>query len=59
MSSSKTVMPFGKHQDECLGDIPASYLLWFADQDWSKKYPDILAYIEKERKTLEQEAKEK
>lgn len=53
------VMPFGKHKDEKLGDVPASYLLWAADQSWVKeKYPGLFTYVDSNRKHLEKEAAE-
>jgi uncharacterized protein (DUF3820 family) len=49
------VMPFGKYKGHPLKDIPASYLLWWADQD-SSRYPELLGYILKNKKTLDIEA---
>ena len=49
------LMPFGKHKGEKLGDIPASYLLWCADNFGPGKYPDLVAYVEKNRMALEKE----
>lgn len=54
--NDKTPMPFGKHVDEPLGDVPASYLLWCADQpDMKRKYPALIAYVESGRAWLEKE----
>ena len=39
------LMPFGEHKDEKIGDVPADYLLWFAEQPWAMKYPRLLAYV--------------
>ena len=45
-----TPMPWGKHKETPLKDVPASYLLWIADQ------PDRLRdYVEANREALEQE----
>lgn len=51
------LMPFGAHKDEKLGDVPASYLLWFGSQTWAKKFPRILKYVEDNKKWLTEEAK--
>jgi uncharacterized protein (DUF3820 family) len=39
-----SIMPFGKYKGEKLGKIPDHYWLWFKEQDWASKYPDLLAY---------------
>jgi Putative quorum-sensing-regulated virulence factor len=53
-------MPFGKHKGEKLGDVPASYLLWLADQpDVKRKYPELYAYIDEGRVHLEKETRER
>ncbi len=53
---SKYELKFGKHKGEALGDIPASYLLWLADQEWAPI--QVRDYVKKERVYLEKEAKE-
>lgn len=50
-------MPFGKHKGECIGEVPASYLLWLAEQDWIEKWGPVKKYIDKKYQQLEQEAK--
>lgn len=37
-------MPFGKHKNERLGDIPDHYWRWFREQDWANSWPKLLAY---------------
>jgi hypothetical protein len=49
------IMPFGKYKGEKIGDVPASYLLWFADSDLAKSWPMLAEYVEKNRKLLEKE----
>lgn len=39
-----SLMTFGKHKGKKLGEIPDYYWLWFMEQDWAKKHPDLLAY---------------
>lgn len=40
-------MPFGKHRGRPLCCVPASYLLWFFEQDWAPKdYPALFDYVE-------------
>jgi uncharacterized protein (DUF3820 family) len=56
--SDKTTFPFGKHKGQLLGDVPASYLLWFYDQEWAPKFMDIMEYVAKNRLALEKEARE-
>lgn len=52
------LMPFGKHDGEKLGDVPASYLLWLGDQPWvERSWPDLFGYILGNFERLEKEAK--
>lgn len=52
----KSTMPFGKHKSKLMEDVPASYLLWLADQDnFASKNPAMSEYIEKNRELLEKE----
>jgi uncharacterized protein (DUF3820 family) len=34
MAKSMWVIPFGKHKDEPVEDIPRSYLEWLLEQEW-------------------------
>ena len=52
-----TIMPFGKYQGRSLGEVPASYLLWFASQGGGG-FRDIKEYIEEKRAQLEREVDE-
>lgn len=38
------LMPFGKWRNTRLGEVPDHYWLWFLKQEWSDKYPDLVAY---------------
>ena len=50
------IMPFGRHFKKKLKDVPADYLFWLLDQQWARiEYPDIIAYIRKNKKALEME----
>lgn len=51
---SKFIMPFGKHKGKYLGDIPARYLLWLADD---AENPPVFAiiYVNSKRAQLEDE----
>lgn len=61
-----TVMPFGEHRGKKLGDVPASWLLWFdgekekqfrlAPGSFSPLERALLTYIENNRKALEGES---
>lgn len=37
-------MPFGKYKGQQLGDVPDSWFLWFLEQDWCDKFPDLVEY---------------
>lgn len=50
-------MPFGKYKGEYLGDVPASYLIWFYEQATAHRtQPLLYAYIKKNLKHLQTEA---
>jgi len=52
-------MPFGKHKGEKLDDVPAEYLLWLWEQEWTKtKWRSLFAYLEDCKEALEQEVGE-
>lgn len=53
-----SVMPFGKYKGKLLLDVPASYLLWWADQS-PETYPELLEFVLKNKKHLEDEANAK
>jgi hypothetical protein len=40
----KDKMPFGKHKDKPLEDVPYDYLRWFLDQQWAEKWPALMDY---------------
>ena len=41
-----SLMPFGKHKDKPLSEVPDSYLIWLMDQLWVKpKYPELWQYL--------------
>jgi len=53
-------MPFGKHKDKELDDVPAEYLLWMWEQEWvERKFPALYAYLEKVKDALEEEVGER
>ena len=53
------LMPFGAHKDKKMGDVPASYLLWLADQpDVKRRWPGLFAYVDNNRAHLEKEARD-
>ena len=53
--TDETLFPFGKHKDEKLIDVPASYLAWFNEQTWSKEWPALKRYVKKNWKAIEQD----
>jgi uncharacterized protein (DUF3820 family) len=39
-------MPFGKHKDTLMKDVPRDYLEWLVTQDWVPgKWPQIIDYV--------------
>lgn len=44
--SDKDLMPFGVHKDKPLGKVPDHYWLWFLEQDWCHKWPDLVEYAQ-------------
>ena len=38
------LMPWGKHADKPLGDVPDDYWQWFLRQDWCDEWPDLVEY---------------
>ena len=54
MNTDDFIFTFGKHRGKELDDVPAAYLLWFADQE---NCPDeVKLYVKKYRRDLESEA---
>lgn len=47
--------PFGKYKNYPMKRVPASYLLWMEDQDWSAKWPAVMEYVDRNRSVLEKE----
>lgn len=41
-----SLMWFGVHKDERLGDIDDGYWRWFLKQEWSSKYPGLVRYAQ-------------
>lgn len=57
--SDEDPIPFGKHKGKKLKDVPADYLLWFADHPTLPKgYPGLALYVRRVREVLEAEAKD-
>lgn len=46
MLHDESIMPFGKHKGKKLGEVPDSYWLWFLQQEWSSKYPELVEYAQ-------------
>jgi hypothetical protein len=51
--------PFGIHQGKPMVHVPADYLVYCFEQPWISKYPAVKAYIERSRKAIDQELREK
>lgn len=39
-----SIMPFGSHKGERLGDIPDDYWIWFLRQKWCDQWPSLVEY---------------
>lgn len=50
--------PYGVHKDKPMEKVPASYLDWVIDQPWINKWPEVVEYIERNRKAIDKELKE-
>ncbi len=58
--TDETLMPFGKHQNKKLANVPASYLLYlFNSPGGLSNHPRLKDYIEKNKEALELEVKKK
>ena len=53
------LMPFGAYKGKTMEKVPGQYLDYIHGQDWIKKYPDVLDYIERNRRVINIELKEK
>lgn len=56
--TDKTPIPFGKHKGTSLGNVPASYLLWWLDEGSKEDFPALRQYVLKNQRALEIEASE-
>lgn len=57
--NDESLMPFGKHKDKRLIDVPDSYLLWLLRQDWvEEKYPELWAYLIENQDALDDDTPE-
>ena len=56
--TDKDRFPFGIHKGKPMEKVPASYLDWVIDQSWISEYPEIVEYIERNRKAIDMELKE-
>ena len=49
----------GQHHGKPMEKVPASFLDWFVGQSWaSRKYPEVVAYVEKNRVAIDAELEE-
>ena len=55
MLTDESLMPFGKHKNIKMADVPAGYLLWLYDNDL--KDGDVKTYIEDNMDVLKSEFK--
>ena len=46
------LMPWGKHKDIKLSEVPPSYLLWLYEQPWIRDWPQLHGYLKANEKTI-------
>lgn len=39
-----SIMPFGKHKGQRLGEVPDHYWRWFLQQEWCDQHQDLVEY---------------
>ncbi len=52
-------MPFGKHIDKRMADVPDDYLDWLIGQEWIHNWPEVRAYIVKNKDAIDQDIDER
>ena len=62
MLTDNSPMPFGKHKDTEMANVPAKYLLFLYDQNIGKKtwggLSDVMVYVNDNMDALKQEVKQ-
>jgi len=53
--TDRDLMPFGTFKKRKMMDVPASYLDHIHGEDWISKWPQVLGYIEANRKRIDEE----
>lgn len=53
--TDESPMPFGKHKNKQMIDVPAEYLMWLYDNNKAGK--EVEEYIEENKDVLKQELK--
>ena len=53
--TDKTVMPWGDHHGQRMGNVPASYLDWLRDQPWIPTWYGLHAYLELNKTRIDKE----
>lgn len=51
--------PFGAHRGKPYGTVPAGYLDFIIDKDWINKWPEVVAYINANRRIIDKELEER
>lgn len=57
MLSDSDPFPFGTHKGKLMKDVPSAYLDWLDGQPWSSSWPEVLDYIDRNRKAINQDLK--
>ena len=48
-------MPFGEHADKDMEDVPASYLIWYYDQNFPNQNKRVMEYVKENMDALRKE----
>jgi len=51
-------MPFGKHKDKPMREVPPDYLMYIFEADWISEWPAVYSYIANNVESIEDEAEE-
>lgn len=59
MLTDESKFPFGKYKGRKMKEVPASYLDWLHGQSWIGDWSEVLAYVQANRKVIDQELADK
>ncbi len=59
MLNDNDPFPFGAHKGKKMKDVPSEYLDWMVGQSWASQWKAVVNYVERNRKSIDQDLKEK